>query len=163
MRTIRLQATMKNGAVVVGEFTKLGHIQRYVSQVFRGDKPFNAWQTVGTTHPVTGEPVLMRTRVMFNGPEILSIVQIDEAGSAVAEVQGGEVGRYTVPSPAPEGCPLPSGTIVPCHRDAATLRRFVIVDGSGTQFWLDQPVADTVLARDRFDDDGFDEGDDNDA
>lgn len=132
-----LRALLKDGTQVVSEFSKLGRVERYVVAVFLGHKPFNAWKVQGHAHPVSGEQVLLRQRLMLNGKNIISIEQVESmVGDAhgynpdnfreVTVMQKGKNGLYKVPETGgPEGVPV--GTEFPIHRDEHSLRRYVIL------------------------------------
>jgi hypothetical protein len=136
--TTFLKAVLEDGTEVVSEFAKLeGSGQRYIGQVFAGQKPFNAWRVVGSVHPITGEPALVRSRVMLNGSQITRVTQVKpvagreedhgyapDAFEPVTEVQSGEFGTWVCPSEgAPEGAVV--GASYPVHRDPASMERFV--------------------------------------
>jgi hypothetical protein len=125
-----LKATLLNGDVIVGEFSKLERVGKYVTEVFQGYKPFNVWQTISDTLP-SGEKALQRTRTMIAGSQILSIEEVDANGAPVVEVARGPRGRWTVPATnTVEG--LVAGTIYPKHRDdRRTGREYVIVRAAG--------------------------------
>ena len=154
-----LQATLVSGAVVIAAFEKLGGTgQGYSTQVFAGRKPFNGWRVVGDTHPVSGEPVVLRTRTMYAGHQIASITAVKpkdgrendhgyESGNfePVAEIQSTEHGMYTAPTAnTPEGAV--AGVDYPVHRDPNDLRRYVILRaandiGPETRFYVDAASA----------------------
>jgi hypothetical protein len=135
--TTFLKATLVDGTIVISEFSKLeGSGQRYAGQVMAGQKPFNAWKIVGHQHPVSGEPALLRTRVMLSGAKIAQIEAVTPTTEQhnfdpvnfepVVEVQGGRYGTYTVKGD--EGIEgVPTGTKFPIHRDDRTLVRYVIL------------------------------------
>jgi hypothetical protein len=132
-----LMATLKDGRKVVAEFSKLkGTGQGYTGRVFAQAMPFNAWRVVGHTHPVSGERVLVRTRVMINGAEIAEIAPVQprdgianhnyepENFEPATEIQRGQYGVWTAPREnTPEGAQ--PGVAYPVHRDEVTLARFV--------------------------------------
>jgi len=121
--TTFLKATMKDGTEVLAEFSKLAKVQRYVTQVMAGTKPFNVWSVVGRVHPVSGEDVLSRTRTMYNGRDIQTIVEVTQDGFPKVQMQRGTYGVWT----APEGVGVaPEGTEFPLHRDALSGRRYVV-------------------------------------
>jgi hypothetical protein len=154
-----LMATLNDGTQVVSAFENLGGTgQGYATQVFARVKPFNAWKNVGNTHPHSGEPVKIRTRVMYSGAEIRSISQVKpiagreeshgyepENFEAVSEMQHGRYGMYVAPS---ENTPVGAvaGAEYPIHREEDSFRRFVILrvataDTVEVRHWLDaQPV-----------------------
>lgn len=133
-----LRAKLIDGTQVISEFTKLGRTERYVNQVFTGQKPFNAWRIVGRAHPVSGEAVVLRTRLMLNGSQVVAVEQVvptiedhnyDPANFKSAEtVQKGSQGIYTVPEqdvPEPLAGVAP-GTQYPIHRDDGSFRKFIV-------------------------------------
>lgn len=136
-----LMATLVDGTKVVGQFEQLGGSgQGYAEQVMRGVKAFNAWRVVGTNHPASGEPCLLRIREMIAGSRIQSIQQVHPTVSnhnyawtnfqPVVELQKGQYGNWTAPSVgAPEG--VVAGMDYPVHRDPADGRRYVIVKVAG--------------------------------
>lgn len=161
-----VQATLKNGTVVVSAFTKLAGVENYGRDVFAGRKPFNAWEIVGTTHPASGEAVLVRRRRIYNGSEIASL---EEVRSVVGEDHGldpanfepvlhvqrgrhGSLHRFTEGN-APEGAV--TGLDYPVHTDPARahgFQKYVILrvaqpavgdePGSPEQrFYLERPVS----------------------
>lgn len=134
-----LQATLADGGKVVSEFSKLGRVERYVNQVFTGAKPFNAWKVVGTEHPHSGERVLIRTRAMLNGTNIVSIEEVEvkpEIGDnhqylpenflPKASLQKGQYGFWTAPEDGSVENAV-AGAQYPVRKDEATLRRYVIL------------------------------------
>lgn len=143
-----LQATLDTGEVVVSEFSKLGNVDRYTTQVYAGAKPFNVWKIVVTVHPASGERVPSRTREMVNGRRIVKIVEVDANNQPIVKVQRGEQGLWQVGADRSSIPGLPAevqdGVEYPVHRDPASTRRFIIVtaadeNGQGEiRFWLDQ-------------------------
>jgi hypothetical protein len=120
-----LKATLQDGTEVIGQFSKLEKVGRYIAQVFAGQKPFNVYKTVGDTLP-SGEKGALRTRETIRGSLITRIVEVNEGGTPIAEIPRGTRGRWTVPSNSQiEG--LVPGTVYPKHRNARSLRDFVIV------------------------------------
>jgi hypothetical protein len=149
-----LRVTLNDGRSYVSEFSKLGRVQRYVTQVMAGQKPFNVWSIVGRTHPVSGEPFLTRSRLMLNGSDILAVEQVERKASAdpdsmnpldfrpVVQHEKMRGGLYKTPSEGivHDDYTLPGDTEFPIHRDDATLRRFVYAVYSETapvRHWLD--------------------------
>lgn len=141
-KPVYLMATLASGEQVVSEFHKLGRIQRYVTQVQSGQKPFNAWRVVGTRHPVSGEPVLTRAREFLNGYQITRITQVEPTRAdhgyepanfrPVVTMEKGRLGLYTVPDneDRPEAFverDIPGGMQFPVHQDPTTLRRYVVL------------------------------------
>lgn len=131
-----LRATLADGSQVVSEFSKLGHPQRYASQVFGRQKPFNAWRIKGDTHPHNGERILLRERVMVNGDHIRQIEEVEPTVEdhgldpanfqPVTVMQKGPRGLFTVPDPAPQD-DLVVGAKYPVHRDVNNFRDYVLV------------------------------------
>lgn len=131
-----LKATLQDGTDVVSEFSKLASPQKYANQVFGGLKPFNAWKVVGSTHPHSGERVLVRERVMYNGKLVMAITEVEPTTEQhdllpsnfqpVSVMQKGGRGFYTVPEAAPQD-DLVSGARYPIHRDPSTFRDYVVV------------------------------------
>jgi hypothetical protein len=179
-----LMAQLKDGTKVVSEFSKLAKVQRYVTYVFQGVKPFNAWKVSGDSHPVSGEQVLMRERTMYNGRDILSIVQVrpttEEHGyepenfEPVSSMQKGGRGVYTVPEQGgPEG--IEAGTQFPRHRDPRSFRDYIVLreadpeaephteEAGQHRFYLDgmgAAVAGSSRSRRPWEDEDEDDGDD---
>jgi|ERR1043166_4610507 DNA-binding cell septation regulator SpoVG len=123
---IYLQAALTDGTTVTGEFDRLAHVQRYVSRVYAGVAPFNVWQTVSTTHPVSGETNSQRVRVMVNGDRINCIRQVNVDGSPFVETARGEAGLWVAPAEnTPEGAV--AGVRYPVSREAETLARYVVL------------------------------------
>jgi len=135
-----LKATTLSGLVVIAAFSKLGGSgERYVGQVFAGARPFNAWKVVGQAHPVSGEAVLLRTRVMLSGRTLSTIEAVKPIAGREethgydptnfeprVEIQGGRYGLWTVPAvETPEG--LVAGTQFPINRAPDTLERYVLL------------------------------------
>lgn len=118
-----LEATLLDGTTVTGEFSRLANMGRYVSQVFSGQKPFNAWRTVSDVLP-SGEKAATRSRVMLAGSQIASIREVDAVGQTVTEIARGPRGRWTAPAGI-DG--VTEGTVFPKHRDNSTLRDYVIL------------------------------------
>ena len=148
MARIFAEATLNDGSKVVSEFSKLGGIGNYSAAVMAGRKGFNAWRVVGTIHPASGEPCLVRERTVLNGSEIRSIREVTPlpgreqdhgydpgAFQGVQEVQSGQYGIWRAPTngSAVEGA-VP-GMEYPVHRDEGTLEKYVILrwaeDGEG--------------------------------
>jgi hypothetical protein len=175
-----LKAKLQDGSEVVSEFAKLGRVERYVTQVFQGYKPFNAWRVVGNTHPVSGEEVKTRTRVMLNGKSILSITQVeptvedhgyDPASFKLMEAPTkGEHGSYTVPEEGgPEG--VEPGVVFPVHRDDS-FRKYVIlrvanpeaeagtVESVENRHYLSAPAEEVTAPYASYGDEGEDEDED---
>jgi hypothetical protein len=140
VKPLFLLATDKDGSQVVAEFSRLeGSGEGYVSRVFAGAKTFNAWKIVGDTHPVSGEKVLLRQRVMLNGKYLAKVEPVQpkegrendhgydpDAFEKVTEVQGAEGGKYVCPAEnGPEGA-VP-GVTYPIHREANSLEKYVIL------------------------------------
>lgn len=131
-----LRATLDDGTQVVSEFSKLASVGRYATQVFSGQKAFNGWKVVGTTHPHSGEQTLVRERVMYNGRSVRSIEQVEptteEHGLDPANFQPAATpqralhGSFTVPEEVPHA-DLVAGAKYPIHRDPETFRKYVIV------------------------------------
>lgn len=135
-----LLATLTTGEKVVSEFSDLGGSgQGYSTQVFAQQKPFNAWKVVAGEHPASGEKVLVRTRVMFNGMLITSIAQVQpkegfdtshgyvvENFEPVTEIQHGQYGAHVFGAEN-----LPAGAVAgvgyPIHRDPNDFRRYVVL------------------------------------
>lgn len=158
-----LEATLLDGSTVVGEFSALSRVGNYVGQVFRGEKPFNAWKLVGDTLP-SGEPNKIRTRQMFSGAQIRSIQEVDSDFAPIQEISRGPRGRFTVPEDFGAGH-VTEGQVFPKHRDGRSLREYVILaaataeGGLETRLYLDnQEVAsfdpNAVPALPDADDDG---------
>lgn len=132
-----LMATLTNGETVISEFSKLSNVQRYIAQVFAGTKPFNVWIPVGTEHPQSGEPCLVRRREMISGSMIARVQEVEPVGedhghdpanfNPITLPQSGEYGSWTCPDneDTPEGAV--AGARYPVHRDPNTLRRFVFI------------------------------------
>lgn len=144
-----LQATMDDGSKIVSEFTKLGHVQRYITQVLAGGRPFNAWAIVSDTHPESGDKCLMRTRNMISGHKIKSIEIVRRMAGApehsmapqsfvpVPLIQRGQYGSWKAPlENTPAGAV--AGVEYPIKRDAVTLQRYVVLKANPEQrFSLD--------------------------
>lgn len=125
-----LQAKLRDGTTVISEFSKLASVQKYANQVFAGVKPFNAWRVVGDTHPVSGEKVLLRTREMINGKEIVSITEVQQDGTPIITTQAGARGLWKAPLGASvevEGVQASAGETYPKHRDPVSMREYVIL------------------------------------
>lgn len=173
-----LMATLASGVAVVAEFSRLnGSGQGYASQVFSGRKPFNAWRVVGSTHPHSGEAVLVRSREMYNGSEVVKVAQVrplagreethnyDPANfEIVQEMQKGQYGMWTAPTEnTPEGAV--AGAAYPIHREPESLRRYAILkvaqgEDAERRFYLDgQDGAGVASAHDERDAAGPGDGD----
>src|ERR1043166_7880985 len=101
---IYLQAALTDGTTVTGEFDRLAHVQRYVSRVYAGVAPFNVWQTVSTTHPVSGETNSQRVRVRGSGDRINAMRHVSAEGSRVGNTARGGAGLWAPPAEnTPEG------------------------------------------------------------
>lgn len=133
-----LRITTRTGEKYVSEFTKLVNVQRYASQVFIGQKPFNVWRVVGDVHPQSGERVLVRQRVMLNGRDVLEVEHVQRKPDVdantmdaadfepVAEIQSGQGGLWTAPEQnTPEHAV--AGVRYPVHINPQTLRPYVIL------------------------------------
>jgi hypothetical protein len=147
-----LRAKLKDGQVLVSEFSQLARVERYAIQVYNGTKPFNAWKVVSTDHPVSGERQLHRERMLVNGAEIVSLQQVEPTTEdhgyepdhfqPVAVAQRGPRGVYRVPEEdAPEEVTAAGGTPgmeFPKHRDEMSFRDFIFLNAQeGTRFFLD--------------------------
>lgn len=147
-----LKATLDDGSTVMAEFNALANVDKYATQVFMNTKPFNVWTVVSHVHPHSGEAVLMRTREMINGKRIVRIVEVDADGQPVVSVQRGAGGLWMAPTDGSGPADAVPGAKYPVHRDAATVRRYVILRaGAGNggsngevRHWLD--TAETTRA-----------------
>lgn len=134
-----LRVTLDDGRQYVGEFSKLGNVQRYATQVMAGVKPFNVWQVVARVHPASGEPCLMRTRVMLSGRRVQSVEMVQPVAEApagttdpldfepVVEVQHGEYGLWTAPTEGELVEGAEPGMKYPVHVEPTDLQRYVVL------------------------------------
>ena len=121
-----VRATMTDGSQHVSEFSKLRGIRRLSADVFGGRKGFPVWETVATSHPVSGEPCQIRTRKLVSGRLIASLEAVDEDGAPIQMVDEGSAGRITFAADQdiPDG--VRQDVDYPLHRSPDG-RRFVIV------------------------------------
>lgn len=148
-----VRVTLRSGEQVVSEFSRLRGISRYSQQVMGGVKPFNVWQVVAETHPVSGEPCLMRSRRLINGREIVDMQIVepqteraDEARATlradlfdpVTEPQGGEAGIWVAPDNEDRPELAVAGARYPVHVNPSTLDRYVILRAG------DEPVTHII-------------------
>lgn len=134
-----VQAILKNGEVVVSEFSKLTNLTPYAAQAFARMRPFNHWEVTGTVHPESGERVLYRTRHLISGDYIMSMTEVEpkpgreedhnydpDNFQPVSHMQKGAYGSWTAPAEnTPEGAV--AGVKYPIHRDEATWQMYVIL------------------------------------
>lgn len=183
-----LRATLRDGTQVVSVFTKLTNVENYARDVFAMRKPFNAWAIVGTQHPASGEPVLMRQRRVINGGQIVGIEAVkpvsgreEDHGLAaenfepVTHTRRGRDGTYAfTDANAPEGAQ--AGIDYPVHRDPTRqhgYNRYVILriahsDEAGgmvpeSRYYIDRPASAAPFIEvsgpaDADDDDPFGDG-----
>jgi hypothetical protein len=149
-----LKVITTTGQAFIGEFEKVRTGQRYLTAVFAGAKAFNAWKVVATAHPVTGEPVTMRTREMISGRQILSaavvVPTVEDHGYDPDNFElkqfpkQGEFGVYVFGADdVPEGGQ--TGVEYPVHREDETLRRYVYLAYTGLDGPDDNPdLASTI-------------------
>lgn len=147
-----VRVTLKDGEQAVSEFSKMRGIGTYASEVMSGRKAFALWRPVAQTHPISGAPCLVRSRVMVNGTEVRNmevVIPTTEEHNfdprnftPLPNIQRGPYGLWTVPEneDRPEGVPV--GAQFPVYRDSVTLRRYVVlrVAENGNEerrHWLD--------------------------
>jgi hypothetical protein len=160
-----VKATLKDGTIIISPFTQLNGLEGYAANVMSGRKPFNAWQIVSTTHPVSGERgVLQRRRRLVSGDQITELEEVKPLAGTdpsalnpddfepVIHVKRGEGGFHKF-QPGTEEQPLPehaaAGVEYPIHREADGYGyvRYVIlkVEAEGqpeVRFYLDARRAD---------------------
>jgi len=131
-----VRALMVDGTQVVSSFERLQGIRKLSADVLGNRKAFPVWRVVGTTHPVSGEPCLTRTRQFVSGRQIAHMEVVTptnenheydpENFEPVVEVQRGDAGRmfFTEDMDPVDGVTV--GVEYPLHR-APDGRRFVIV------------------------------------
>lgn len=111
-----LRARLTSGQVVVSQYEKLENVEKYVNQVFLGQKPFNVWLPTGDRHPQSGEKVSFRKRKMYPGRVIDEIEEVQPVAGretthnfepsnfeAVITMGRGARGIFTVPSETERG------------------------------------------------------------
>ena len=142
-----VRITRTDGSTFISQFDKLGNLGRYFSKCLASRKAFNVWTVVSTAHPVTGEPVTMRTRTLLNPEHIATVQEVTASNEPRAIPQLGDAGSYTVVDG--DDIALPLGTTVPRHRDPATLDYYVItgynVDGDEVRHTFAQEIATMVV------------------
>lgn len=121
---MNVKLTLDNGRVLVSEFRKLTNLKRFTERVARSNGVFPVWTTTATLHPRTGEPTMMRQRVLVNMAYVVTVEEVDPNGEAASRPQDAGHGLYTVQ--ANDGTNLPVGTVVPKHRDPNTLDLYVV-------------------------------------
>ena len=156
-----VRALMTDGTQVVSSFEKLQGIRKLSADVLGNRKAFPVWRVVGTTHPVSGEPCLTRTRQFVSGRMIAHMEVVEPTTenheydptnfAAVVEVQRGDAGRmlFTEDMDAVEGITV--GVEYPLHRDPDG-RRFVVVTSNSAEgeedvrHYIDEEAVDMTEA-----------------
>ncbi len=156
-----VRAKMTDGTEVVSSFERLQGIRKLSADVLGNRKAFPVWRVVDTTHPVSGEPCLTRTRQFVSGRMIAHMEVVTPTTEdheynpdnfePVVEVQRGDAGRmlFTEDMDAVEGITV--GVEYPLHR-APDGRRFVIVtsnSGEGEEdvlHYIDDEAVDMTEA-----------------
>lgn len=151
-----LKAKLEDGTEVVSEFTKLTKVQKYINQVFKGEKSFNAWKVAGDTHPDSGEPNRQRQRTLISGRTIVSVEPVvpttqdhdyqPENFTPALLPSRGPRGFWRIPTQGvvrAGGITAVPGTQYPKHRNPRSLRDYIILRAESegadeVRFYLDE-------------------------
>jgi hypothetical protein len=168
-----VKAKLEGGESVIVEFEKLKGIRQLSADVMGGRKAFPIWRKVADRHPVSNEPVLVRTRTFIRGDQITEMEVVKpiageeethefrpEAFESMVLVRSNDVhGNWT--APAGEGAVVgaQAGAEYPIHR-GEDHRRYVILawdeqENEQVRHYLDAEGAGSVADLD-FDDEPAD-------
>lgn len=174
-----VKATLMDGEAVIVEFDKLKGIRQLSADVMGGRKAFPIWRKVSERHPVSNEPVLVRTRTFLRGDQIKEMQVVKpregfddthnlqpEHFEAEVHMKSGRDGLWKAPSGEGAVVGAQAGTDYPIHRDEATHRRYVILawdenEAEQVRHFLDAESAGVTESR-SYEDDGDGEWDEED-
>jgi hypothetical protein len=135
-----IKAHTTAGTTVICEFQKNQGLRRFAADVMGGRKALPVWRLVGTTHPHSGEQVLLRTRAFINGSTVTGMEEVEPTREdhgydpanfqSVVSVRGlnGTSARWIAPASQDDAIDgAVAGVAYPIHRDVADSRRFVIL------------------------------------
>lgn len=72
-----VRVTLRDGSRAVTEYTRVRNLPTYAAEVFGGRKPLSLWRPADENrHPISGEPCLIRTRVLIPGAEVTKMEQV---------------------------------------------------------------------------------------
>lgn len=145
-----IKATLVDGREIVSEFSKNQNVPKYAAMLFHTMRPFAEWHVVASTHPSSGESVLVRTNTLHSGRSVRALtIVVPIAGRehdhnydvnlfvAKPLVQGGAHGAWTAPETNTPELAV-AGVSYPIHIDPLDTRRYVIVVAQPeTRFYLE--------------------------